>query len=777
MAAADYYTQVYTMFVGYFGRPPAQSGLDYYANLVNAAGGKLNAVLDDFHKAAESQAQFAGKTIEQQVNIIFQNLFGRDAAPTGLNYWAGEIAAGRLALSQAAYAIAQGAQTADKAVLTAKVDSAKLWVAGLDTTNEILAYGNESGRTAGRDFLKTVTTSTPAAQTAVDAALKAMVDGGNVNPGQTYTLTTGVDNIPGTVGNDTIIADNTGATKQLSAADQINGGNGTDLLKVYLAAGDTGTGQPTLTSIEQVWINGGAITAYSAASGTTSLTVEAPVANTAATYTLTGQELTLKSVASTANTTTTVAKGATGTQTSQKITLNGVTAATGTANTIDVTGAGITTLNLVATGSNSAASLANTGGAAITTINVSGDKNLTLTESAGMAAAVTTIDASTATGNVSVDTSAAAVSGSFKFTGGAGSDNVKFADNALAALLSGAQLNGGNGTADKISILDTTLSATETARINQATGFEVLGLNANISVDASTLTAIKSFSVDTTALTQTISNMATGSTTTITAAAPTSLTLGTNVGVTDTSIVLGTATSAGITVGTLVTTGITNVTLTSNGLAANAITTLTNSDNSVFTIKGAQDLTLSLSAGTAVASKIDGALATGKLTLTGSALTGSGDIIIGGSGNDTLNGSKGADTLTGGAGADTFSFTATVGANAGGTAFGQADVITDFVIGTDKLQFAGVADVVSGQQGAVQAAVTALAAGSSATAIATAMATANSTANGVSFAVFEGNTYVLFETTAAGTGVAADDVFIKLTGVATLPTFAADVIA
>ena len=597
------------------------------------------------------------------------------------------------------------------------------------------------------------------------------------NPGQTFTLTTGVDNITGTSGNDTFIADNTGATKQLTVADQINGGAGTDTLKVYLAAGDAATGQPTLTNVENVWINGGAVVAYTAATGTTGLTSEAPVANTAATFTLAGQDLTLKSYASTAATTTTVAKAAAGTQTAQKITLDGVTASGVGSNTIDVTGTGITTLNLVGTGANSTASLDNTVGAAITTLNISGDKNLTLTESAAMAAAVTTINASAATGNVSVDTSAGNVAGSFKFTGGAGNDTVIFADDALAALINGSQLNGGAGTGDKIGIFDTALTATETARINQATGFEVLGLNAAITLDASTLTSIKQFSIDTTALTQTISNLATGSTTTVTAAAPTSLTLGTNVGVTDTSIVLGTATSAGITVGTLVTTGITNVTLTSNGTAANAVTALTNSDNSVFTIKGGADLTLALSTGTAVGSKIDGSAATGKLTLTGSDLTGSGDVIIGGAGADTINGGKGADTLTGGAGADTFSFTATAGANAGGATFGQADVITDFVIGTDKLQFAGVTDVVSGQQGAVQTAVSALAAGSSAAQIATAMATANTTNLGVSFAVFEGNAYALFETTGASTGVAADDVFIKLTGVTTLPTFAADVIA
>jgi hypothetical protein len=596
---------------------------------------------------------------------------------------------------------------------------------------------------------------------------------GTTTVGQTFTLTTGVDNIAGTAGDDTIIADNTGVTKTLSVADQLNGGAGTDTLKVYLAAADTATGQPTLTSIEEVYINGGAVVAYTAATGTTKLSIDAPVVNTAATYTVNGQSVSLANHNVTAATTTTIAQAAAATATTQDITLNGVKG-TAAVHTIDASGAKITTLNVTGTGASSSVTLANTG-AGIKTLNISGDKAVTITEDAATAAAITTV-AVTNTAGATVDTSAAAVAATFKFTGGEGNDTVKFANNGLANLTSGAQLDGGAGTSDKLALLDAALDATETARINQAVGFEVLGLNAAITLDASTLTSIKSFSIDTTALTQTISNMATGSTTTITAAAPTSLTLGTNVGVTDTSVVLGESTSAGIAVAALVTTGITNVTVTSNGTAANAITALTNSDNSLFTINGAQDLTLSLAAGTAVGSKIDASAFTGKATLTGSALAASGDVIIGGTGADTIDGGKGADTLTGGAGADTFKFTSAAAANASGATFGQADVITDFVIGTDKLQFTTV-DVVSGQQGAVQTAVTALAAGSTDAQIATAMATANTTNLGVSFAVFGGNTYALYETTGASTGVAADDVFIKLAGVTTLPTFAADVIA
>jgi hypothetical protein len=74
--------------------------------------------------------------------------------------------------------------------------------------------------------------------------------------------------------------------------------------------------------------------------------------------------------------------------------------------------------------------------------------------------------------------------------------------------------------------------------------------------------------------------------------------------------------------------------------------------------------------------------------------------------------------------------------------------------------------------------VTALASTATAAQIANAMANANTTNLGVAFATFGGDTYVLFEATGATTTfTVADDIFIKLTGVTTLPTFAADVTA
>ncbi len=601
--------------------------------------------------------------------------------------------------------------------------------------------------------------------------------------GFTGSLTTGVDNFTGTGGSDTFIADNSATVNaNSSAADTLNGGEGTDTLKIF-TTGATALTMPALTSIEALYINGGALTAFDASAatitggGVKTLSIDSASANVAATYTLSSQDLVLASKTSTAATTTTVAAGTTSTHTSQNITLNAITRdAAANISTVDVTGTRVTTLNLTTTGVASNLALANTTGAAITTINVAGNVGLTFATSAAMSGAVTTVNASTATGAVVANLSAAATAATFKFTGGTGNDTISFADNEFGTLTAGTQLDGGTGT-DKIGLLDTAISAAEATKINAAVGFETIGLNADIAHDASSLT-IKNYSIDTTGLTQTINSLATGSAVTVTVAAPVSLTLSGAVGVSDVAVNLGAATTAGVTVGTLVTTGLTTIALSTNGTAANAITTLTNSDNSIFTVTGSQALTMTLSAGTSVGSTVNGAAATGILTLGGSTVIASGDILVGGTAADVITGGRGADKMTGNAGADRFVFNGAAGQNVNGTAFGtNFDEITDFLIGTDKLQITNRTEVVSTEQAAVVTAVAALAAGSTAAQIATAMATASTTNLGVSFATFGGNTYVLFEATGASTGVIADDVFIKLTGVTSLPSLAVDFVA
>lgn len=581
-----------------------------------------------------------------------------------------------------------------------------------------------------------------------------------------------MDNIAGTGGDDTIIADNTmAAPKQLSAADQINGGAGTDLLKVFLAAADTATGQPTLTSIENVWINGGVVTAYTAATGTTGLTIEAPVltagALAAATYTVAGQAVTLKGANVTANSTTTIASVA---DAAANLTLNGWTATgAGVANTVDLSGAAVATLNLTATGANSAISLTNTG-TALKTLNVAGDKNVSVTEALN---GLKTINASASTGNVTVNAAGATVESGFNFTGGAGNDKLILKAGALGLLTSGSQLKGGAGVDVLVTTEVAALSAAQVAKINAATEFEVLAFGASGSgVDVSTVTSVGVFAVGAGNNTETFTNANSTSKFSIDTSASNTgtVSIANKVGETATSVSLDSGTAAAaVTLNTLTLTGIANVAIESKGAVGNTITTLNNADNSSFTITGSAGLTMATKA-TAIGSKVDGSAATGKLVLTGNttafaAGSSLGDTLIGGSAADTLKASINNATLTGNGGNDTFD----VSVAKGGTT--SMTTITDIAAG-DLILFANGAgtEVFTKTKVDVSAAATLAAALDLA-------AAGDGSANGiVKWFQFGGNSYVVADNT-AGAAFAATDFAVKLVGAIDLNTATFDATA
>lgn len=530
--------------------------------------------------------------------------------------------------------------------------------------------------------------------------------------GQTLTLTTGTDVITGTANDDTIIGTLAATGQTLTAGDQINGGSGTDTLKIY---GDAAQPAISLASVEKIYLNGNNtgfdVSTYSSV---TALEVDSTTASK--TFTVgANQAVTLTNLGAI---TTTIAGN---TPTSQTLTVNKLAAG----GTVDLSGTALTTLNLVGSTAASSFTLTNTG-AKLATLNASGAQNLTI---ATALTALTTVDASKATGAIAFNASTLGADNSLKFTGGTGNDTVTF---KAAYLTTADTLDGGAGT-DTLTINDTTLTAGIYNAINGAKNFEVLGLGtASATVDASQLTTLKSFTFG---ANETINNLATGSTVTVTAANTTTLTGA--VGVTDVTLNQGAASAAGFTTA-LTLTGLTNVTVNSAGTSANTLN-LTNADNSTFTVKGSTDLTIALAAGTAVGSKIDASAFTGKLTATGS---NQADIIIGGTGADTLTGGTGADTLTGGAGADVFTYTTLTHSLAAGP-----DRITDLVAGTDKIDVATVPTIVA--QGA---AYTAAGTGTLATDIDTAI-----TAGGAGAFIANAAAVVTITGTGAGTYLVIND--------------------
>src|SRR5690606_34168742 len=128
-----------------------------------------------------------------KVNAIFQQLFGRAPAASGLTYWTIEIDAGRVSLPKAALTILNSATSADLDAFNAKLQVAEAFTSALDTTAEILAY--QSNTDGGRDVLSAVTSQAQAnvAVAGIDGIVAGVVAGGAANAGQVFTLTNGTD--------------------------------------------------------------------------------------------------------------------------------------------------------------------------------------------------------------------------------------------------------------------------------------------------------------------------------------------------------------------------------------------------------------------------------------------------------------------------------------------------------------------------------------------------------------------------------------------------------
>jgi hypothetical protein len=271
-------TQLQQQYIAYFGRPGDPAGIKYW--LSSSSGiSSAREFADKIYAQDEYKTSTVGsKSTEQQVNQLYQNLFGREADAAGLLYWTGEIEKGNLALSNVAYDLIWAASnpvdgndaqaTSDATALTNKVDAATAFTAEVEaSTTAILAYQPESTSPwkSGAAFNEAVTFITTAtatnAPTAADvtASVTTVTTASNSTSGANFTLTNtdnqttgGADNLTGGTGDDTFLAT---SSNSFDNGDVIDGGAGTDTLTARYALSADKTVLGSVTNVEKLIVD------------------------------------------------------------------------------------------------------------------------------------------------------------------------------------------------------------------------------------------------------------------------------------------------------------------------------------------------------------------------------------------------------------------------------------------------------------------------------------------------------------------------------------------
>jgi Ca2+-binding RTX toxin-like protein len=671
----DQADKVLELYSAYFNRAADAEGFEFWQNSFNTYYAEATSTATDADKESYALQRIVGdmatsteyialypstQSSTEFVGAIYTNLLNRDSDAEGLKFWSDHIDVGSLTKEQAILQMIAGAKAntttqgvADAALITNKNMVSKYFAETIKSNDLTLAQGAFSG----------VTDDAATAETA-----KAALDA-SVSEGTTFALTTSVDlasSFAFTTDDDTFVGTSAATDPTINLGDAIDGGDGTDTLKIISSLTSAIPSIETQNIEKYLITNSGAGSfAISNQSTTPSMVTFLNGSNT--TFTLSGLKTTTTiGLETEAGQITLAFDQVTGTEDAANLSVNN-TAATASINV----GSGIETINLATTGA--ASTLASLVGANVSKLMITGDQALTITTA--LANAVTTLDASAATGAISLSV---ATGGDVALTGGTADDYL-----SVAGLDGSDSIDGGAGD-DTLSIDTDIASSSEVANV---TNIETLKFTAATTQDLSVLsatgissfkfaeaTANAAYTKNESSFTHIMSEKTAGDFSATPASNTSADTLTIELWNSD--------------LGILDATGYETINLKSGlgdetGTVINIITTLTNDAGSTLTITGNTDLTITdpLNQGTINASAL-----TGKLTVIGSA---SADAITGGTAADMLTGGAGLDTITGNAGDDNFVVLSTTDLDT--TAGAVTDIITDFTVGTNTISGLGTA--------------------------------------------------------------------------------------
>jgi len=140
-AGSPYSNQwVQKSYVAYYGRPADSAGLAYWANRMDQEGGSLSSIIAAFGTSNEFNRRYGGLNHVALVTRIYQQTLGRDPEQGGLDYYVGELQAGRRTLQAITLDVLNGATGLDALTVANRLDVANHYTGKIALG---CAYGSE----------------------------------------------------------------------------------------------------------------------------------------------------------------------------------------------------------------------------------------------------------------------------------------------------------------------------------------------------------------------------------------------------------------------------------------------------------------------------------------------------------------------------------------------------------------------------------------------------------------------------------------------------------
>jgi len=181
-ASASSISKVQQLYVAYYGRPGDPAGVEFWAETLDANGGNVSEMINQFGNSEEYTNGIGQGSTTQQVTDLYQQMFNRAPETAGLEFWVSEISAGTRTLGEVAVAIAESALSDDATTLANKVTAAEYFTEQITATGASYQAANISDAQA---IIASVTSDTSTVTTAQSSSNTYMSN----NSGVIFTLT------------------------------------------------------------------------------------------------------------------------------------------------------------------------------------------------------------------------------------------------------------------------------------------------------------------------------------------------------------------------------------------------------------------------------------------------------------------------------------------------------------------------------------------------------------------------------------------------------------